>query len=998
MADFTALKNSIRNYIKQNGNAEITGEVLQNILISMVVSMGDGAINGIADGLANEGNARTNADGLLQNAINSISAALGDGYTYAGIATPATTPASGRVFYLALQAGTYTNFGGIVVTQGINILKNNNGTWQLDNVIGIDDVPTDGSEKLVTSGGVFANIGAFDISDYNKSGSTLATYANLTAALAALPSEYQKGGMSVKFVQSSDNKYVQYRLVSDSFNTTPSNWQKSGAEVSVSQNTLMFGNSETAIHTDSMIALSPASVIDNSAINADGSISTDSAFLSKVVVFSLPDTESVISLVIPLPDFTSPYISGALYDENGNPIKLLETIWIANFTYRFLVYNNFGAKTLKVCVKDTKVDDLVATINAEVIRGAFTNDSYGVYTLLNRNSYLANSAINANGTITTDSQWLTSGVVSSYTISEDRIYKLHFKVPAFSDSFRAMVLRKNGTPILTFAPLNGTASDVDFVLDTKGVDADELLICELSLTSGNAIVSESAPLLYAQSPTKNIDAIYNAMNGADVYTISQESGKFGLIPRIYIEGLAKSDDGAIISLDNGSSIIPEHPDYVNTPDTVHSFGFDVKADGYQSKRDTITIHKHSASNVKNKGIKIMCIGDSLTDAGYAGVVEFIFKALNQDYGNNDINALMVGTMSDAANLTLGNYSFAVRGFNEGRSGWAISDYLRHFNIVTENKTQWDMLGLGTMTRNSVPTRTYEAYIGSDAQKELMRTTCHGWYDADPSEELWTWLKTGIYSSVFSGSFEYDGVTYDLGSSYSSSSDAAIVAAVKLICSSSTLWKPCPFYDYDTVQSSNGQYAFNLETYLNRYKTIDSDGTTRLVVGSTAGTWVDNVNDFDVCTPTHVVIIMNENDARWISSGTPVADDLKLCADLVAASDNTIKISIGSTRGYGAFRPSSYNSDGYVGNFYVSNRRLQTWTALRSVLQNTNYDLLPLYAMQSVVGVGGGRAFDTLDQKSKFNMVGDRLHTGESALSYLDRAYLVSAWVISTYVE
>ena len=40
-----------------------------------------------------------------------------------------------------------------------------------------------------------------------------------------IPTSVRKGGMSIKFVQSSDNKYVQYRLMSDTFNTTIANWQ-----------------------------------------------------------------------------------------------------------------------------------------------------------------------------------------------------------------------------------------------------------------------------------------------------------------------------------------------------------------------------------------------------------------------------------------------------------------------------------------------------------------------------------------------------------------------------------------------------------------------------------------------------------------------------------------------------------------------------------------------------------------------------------------------------
>ena len=63
----------------------------------------------------------------------------------------------------------------------------------------------------------------FDISEY-----TGKTYDTLSDALADVPDGKQKGGMTVAFVQDSesDNKYVQYRLMSNTFNTTPANWQK----------------------------------------------------------------------------------------------------------------------------------------------------------------------------------------------------------------------------------------------------------------------------------------------------------------------------------------------------------------------------------------------------------------------------------------------------------------------------------------------------------------------------------------------------------------------------------------------------------------------------------------------------------------------------------------------------------------------------------------------------------------------------------------------------
>ena len=173
----------------------------------------------------------------LQSAITAINNNIGNGYVYAGVAIPSTSPVTGKVFYLAVQAGTYTNFDNAVVTAGLNVIKYNGSTWSVDQVIAIDAEPTQGSDNLVKSGGVLNSIiqngPAFDLSAYNAQGGVLATYADLSAALTALnalPAAYKKGGMSFKFVLTSDNKYVQYRLMlSGSFTnaqfTNVNNWQ-----------------------------------------------------------------------------------------------------------------------------------------------------------------------------------------------------------------------------------------------------------------------------------------------------------------------------------------------------------------------------------------------------------------------------------------------------------------------------------------------------------------------------------------------------------------------------------------------------------------------------------------------------------------------------------------------------------------------------------------------------------------------------------------------------
>ena len=97
MANYNTLKTSIEAVIKQNGNNEITGPILQQTLLAMVNS-------------------------------------LGANYQYAGIATPTTNPGTPdqNVFYLASTAGTYTNFGGLVLADGEIAILKYNGAWSKD--------------------------------------------------------------------------------------------------------------------------------------------------------------------------------------------------------------------------------------------------------------------------------------------------------------------------------------------------------------------------------------------------------------------------------------------------------------------------------------------------------------------------------------------------------------------------------------------------------------------------------------------------------------------------------------------------------------------------------------------------------------------------------------------------------------------------------------------------------------------------------------------------
>ena len=82
MANYQLLKTDIDAKVYQNGKQEITGENLNSVLNAMVTT-------------------------------------LGAEYQFAGVATTATNPGTpdAKVFYIANGKGTYTNFGGIEVTE-----------------------------------------------------------------------------------------------------------------------------------------------------------------------------------------------------------------------------------------------------------------------------------------------------------------------------------------------------------------------------------------------------------------------------------------------------------------------------------------------------------------------------------------------------------------------------------------------------------------------------------------------------------------------------------------------------------------------------------------------------------------------------------------------------------------------------------------------------------------------------------------------------------------
>lgn len=96
MGNYEQLKAAIAAVIKANGGQEITGDVLQSALLSMVSNIGSNA-------------------------------------TFAGTANPETNPGTpdARVFYLANKKGVYTGFGGIEIKKNeLNVLFTDQNVWK----------------------------------------------------------------------------------------------------------------------------------------------------------------------------------------------------------------------------------------------------------------------------------------------------------------------------------------------------------------------------------------------------------------------------------------------------------------------------------------------------------------------------------------------------------------------------------------------------------------------------------------------------------------------------------------------------------------------------------------------------------------------------------------------------------------------------------------------------------------------------------------------------
>ena len=232
------LKSAIKQAIKQNGNQEITGNLLQSTLL---------------------------------NVVNTI----GADYKFLGFATPSTVPPTseeGRLLYFTTGHGdSYMNFptsaSGTYITLGYGVYaltrEANSKYWRSDAVVPIAQELGTALDKVMSQKAINTELNKkadktaveaetkraqsaeqaiiYDVSAHNNG----AVFESLQALLSSsnlntlIPASVRHGGMTIRFIQSSDNKYVQYRLMSATWSTTAADWQGVDDEPTAGSNNLV---------------------------------------------------------------------------------------------------------------------------------------------------------------------------------------------------------------------------------------------------------------------------------------------------------------------------------------------------------------------------------------------------------------------------------------------------------------------------------------------------------------------------------------------------------------------------------------------------------------------------------------------------------------------------------------------------------------------------------------------------------------------------------------
>lgn len=522
-------------------------------------------------------------------------------------------------------------------------------------------------------------------------------------------------------------------------------------------------------------------------------------------------------------------------------------------------------------------------------------------------SYYSSAQYDANGVFVAGTTQITGHVFN--TMAKDA------NAPYFRISLRpAFVNQLNfGGTILAYEAYNQRVN-VD-VNGTTLVFKPDMTDAALLLALDGGIVRTDLSLL----PPKKIYNVFNDLKGTGEDSLFDvRSHGATLYFDHLINGILTDLDVNITETGNEKITLFAPELTTNTSTVAKNIPFDKSTKYNAGSFDTI--QKNVKESVGSALFpKIMCIGDSVTDgylsqiankAGlaqqYWSVIKEQFEQSKIDAGDAGHNCLMVGkTSSFAWSMTYGGVTGrSMKAFAEGIGGWSTSSHMFwSMNWQVRGEGLYDLLGrCGTGAAWSSATT---------AQKNLIYQTPEGKYAPTDTAAFLAYINSELSLSL---------TTY-----------AQAVSALNALEANPVN----PFYDYATASAVGSTVAFSMYAYQSRYKTLSQDGTTRLIVGSTAGSKVTVATAYDVCIPSHIIIqhSHNDGDVTWFADNMRIWTNA-IKAEYAAHGWTTPFIGLSVIRHTGTYYPKRYP--------FLDRQYCSLWNSFASIGYNNTQRLITKY--------------------------------------------------------
>ena len=627
----------------------------------------------------------------------------------------------------------------------------------------------------------------FDISAYHATGGTLATYDNLEDALGTngknIPQSLRKGGMSVKFVQSSDNKYVQYRLMSDSFGTIESDWQNIGLVQQI-------GLSETVAMSQKAVteALTKSSEIQGEEtqnymfgyLDVYGRFTPNKGFYTSFPINIDGGTTIIWNKGAYNPNNSNIYL--VEFDGEGHVSKTTNTggehVLLDSTRYIAASFGKNGERSItkkdgtiifepKIISNIMPVVDKVVEIDSALNKKEkLTFDIYKGY------------YIDANGKQRGDSHWCVTDYIP---LTGAKFEKLSIDGHPLVNS--ASFYDENHTYIYGFLGRylslpnfiwGSECKYVRFSIDIqKYVEDKTILINKVSNIADKLEVLDSLKdkLQNCKAKMQYPSVVYNVGNDIDTNTFERN-----FCASIYMDNLIGEfmREEPLLRFDNGcikrniACYVP-----IGQAQAYGSFEKPLLNGGKSTYEETIKIGIKNSDytdgfsiinrctlNTKSKGnARILILGDSVTagqnayfpnsmmHADYTSLLKQMFDKDNLQSSSTDYNLMTLGTMAHTRKFSYNGENKSIKAFNEGYSGQTLSWLFNSSNMVVNGSFSFDNWLNKYRTCDEHGNRLY-----FDTQKKTRG-------NAGTSNK--GYLENGTDSGLFIGSMVTDTLAWDV---------------------------------------------------------------------------------------------------------------------------------------------------------------------------------------------------------------------------------------------